>query len=164
MARDLRITTTAMKMITDMERIADQAVDISEIARHLLSCGVDAPQAISPMATKAVTMVNKSIDAFIRRDLALAEEIIDADDEVDALFLKIRGEIVDTIRQGTTAGSAAIDYIMVAKYLERIADHAANLAESVRGSLFICPFLPRAAVVFAFMLLLPHILQPVLPF
>ncbi|MFV0401470.1 MAG: phosphate signaling complex protein PhoU [Oscillospiraceae bacterium] len=131
-AGDLRVTSTAMKMITDMERIADQAVDIAEISRHLTVLPIfPEPDEISQMAKKTVIMVSGSIDSFVRKDLALARRVVESDDEVDSLYLRMRDVVVNMIARDKRSGAVAIDYIMIAKYLERIADHAVNIAEWV---------------------------------
>ena len=131
-AGDLRVITTAMRMVTDMERIADQCVDIAEIAQHLAKQPpMKIPGAIGHMADKATKMVSRSIDAYVQRDVELAQIVIGADDEVDAMFMELREEVITMIHDDAANGHAAIDFIMIAKYLERIADHAVNIAEWV---------------------------------
>ena len=131
-ARDLRMISAALKMITDMERIGDQASDISEITIRLSSEKylkelIHIPQ----MADATIKMVRDSIDAFVRRDVALAEEVIKYDDIVDNLFDVIKTELIGYIRNSTDSSEQAIDFIMIAKYFERIGDHAQNIAEWV---------------------------------
>ena len=131
-AADLRMISTALKMITDMERIGDQSADISEIVIFLSESPYIAPLDLLPkMAEATVSMVTKSIDAFVKRDLALAQSVIQADDVVDQLFSAVRQELIDLIRQDPANGSQALDFLMIAKYVERIGDHAVNIAEWV---------------------------------
>jgi phosphate transport system protein len=131
-ARDLRAISTALRMITDMERICDQAADIAEITlRFMCRDGIKTPIHIVQMAEKSVRMVSRSIDSFITQDLNLAREIVESDDEVDALFVTVREEIVSIIREDTSNCESEIDFMIIAKYLERIADHAVNIAEWV---------------------------------
>lgn len=131
-ARDLRIISAALKMITDMERIGDQAADISEIAIFLS----DTPYVtklvkIPLMAEETVKMVTGSIDAFVRKDLDMAKAVVEADDVVDDLFLQVKNNLITLIHDDANNGSQALDLLMVAKYLERIGDHAVNIAEWV---------------------------------
>ena len=131
-AADLRMISTALKMITDMERIGDQAADISEITLMLPADGeLNRAEDLSEMSRIAISMVKDSINAYVRKDLELANEVIGRDDRVDQLFSQIRQELVDFIRENSQAGSEAVDLLMVAKYLERIGDHATNIAEWV---------------------------------
>lgn len=131
-ARDLRSISTALKMITDMERICDQAADIAEIIVQFEKREYeDIPAQISQMAQKCVTMVSKSIDAFITSDLELANAVIASDDEVDALFDSFKERLIALIQQDAEKGETAVDLLMIAKYLERIGDHATNVAEWV---------------------------------
>ncbi len=130
-AKDLRLISAALKMITDMERIGDQAADIAEIIGFSdLSAHVSRPRLID-MARATAKMVTESIDAFVRRDLELARKVRDDDDIVDALFRDVRGEVTASITNKTGSGEEAVDVIMIAKYLERIGDHATNIAEWV---------------------------------
>lgn len=135
-ASDLRAISSALKMITDMERIGDQAADISEITIFLsgekyVKNIVHIPQ----MANAVSKMVKDSIDAFVNQDLDLVMEVIEYDDVVDDLFDVIKNEVIDLIRQNAENGEQAIDFLMVAKYLERIGDHAENIAEWVYFSI-----------------------------
>lgn len=131
-ARDLRLISTALKLITDMQRIADQALNISEITMVVSGkTFIKNPDFIVTMAAKTVTMVNKAIDSFINRDKDLAEEVISSDDEVDELFVAVRDDLINLINKDKRNGEQAIDFIMIAKYLERIADHAVNISEWV---------------------------------
>jgi len=131
-ARDLRLISAALKMITDMERIGDQAADISEIARYLIGRKyVMNLEHIPLMAEATAKMVTDSIDAFVKRDLELAQKVIEYDDVVDDLFDKVKNNVIELIQEDKTKGEEAIDFIMIAKYFERIGDHATNIAEWV---------------------------------
>lgn len=135
-AGDLRIVSATMKMITDMERIGDQAADISELT--LLMAGKPYIREISDieqMAKQTTVMVTNSVDAYVNRDLDLARKVIQMDDEVDELFNKVKKEIIAEIRSGHDDGEQTTDLLMVAKYFERIGDHATNIAEWVIFSL-----------------------------
>lgn len=131
-ASDLRIISTALKMITDMERIGDNAEDIAEIAKYMVNQKfikdlVHIPQ----MAEATISMVKGSIDAFVNKDKELAEKVCSWDDIVDDLFQTVKKELIEKIQENTENGEQAIDLIMIAKYLERIGDHAENIAEWV---------------------------------
>lgn len=131
-ARDLRLISSALKMITDMERIGDQAADISEIVLYLS----DEPyikklETIPQMAYETIKMVTTSIDAFVKKDLNLAKQVVDADDIVDKLFVIVKNDLIDLIHKDANTGSQAVDLLMIAKYFERIGDHAVNIAEWV---------------------------------
>lgn len=131
-ARDLRVISAALKMITDMERIGDQAADISEITIHLSRSGYKKDlEHIRKMATETTYMVVRSIEAYVERDKAKAEEVIAHDDVVDELFLKSRKDVIDIIHNHVEEGECATDLLMIAKYFERIGDHACNIAEWV---------------------------------
>ena len=131
-ARDLRFISAALKMVTDMERVGDQAADISEIVSYIAQEGyIKQLEHIPKMAEKAVHMVKRAVDAFINRDLDLARAVIDMDDEVDGLFDVIKRELIELIHQNSDMGAQALDLLMIAKYLERIGDHAVNIAEWV---------------------------------
>ena len=133
-AGDLRRISAALKMITDMERIGDQADDIAEI---ILSRGdrlLTADGTLRAMARAAIRMVSESVDAYVRQDVALAERVIASDDEVDEDFDRIKRRLIDGISSGTEDGESVLDLVMIAKYYERIADHATNIAEWVEFS------------------------------
>lgn len=135
-ASDLRMISAAMKMITDIERIGDQAADIAELT--LLLCqqeGLLSAKKLKDMARATIHMVSGAIDAFVRRDLHLAREICEYDDIVDRQFDEIKADLVDAIRENRDIGETAIDEIMIAKYFERIGDHAVNIAEWVDFSI-----------------------------
>lgn len=130
-AKDLRLISAALKMITDMERIGDQAADIADIVK-VTSLGVpDASIRLKDMAKVTASMVTKCIDAYVKQDLKLAREVIDSDDIVDDLFDEVKDEILQGMRKGITTDVQSLDYLMIAKYYERIGDHATNIAEWV---------------------------------
>lgn len=129
-AGDLRVVSAAMRMISDMERIGDQAADIAEIARDIESSRLGERVPMEEMAREAIGMVTDSVDSFVRRDLSLAHSVITQDDRVDALFLRVRGELIRLISAGEN-GSVCLDMLMIAKYYERIGDHACNIAQWV---------------------------------
>lgn len=131
-ASDLRLISTALKMITDMERIGDNAEDIAEISKYMVNQKfiknlVHIPQ----MAEATIGMVSKSIDAFVNKDKELALEVCASDDIVDNLFTVIKNELIEKIQEDKNNGEQAIDLLMIAKYFERIGDHAQNIAEWV---------------------------------
>ena len=130
-AKDLRTISTALKMITDMERICDQGADIAEIVMSFQGDPKEDNDLLYEMAEKCVKMVMKAIDAFVNHDLALANAVIDSDDEIDRLFLEVRKGLIEAIKEDSNNGELWIDYLMIAKYLERIGDHAQNIAEWV---------------------------------
>lgn len=131
-ASDFRDVSAALKMITDLERIADQAADISEIA---LQFGDEAfikePEHIALMAKYAVAMVKDGVQSYVNRDIELARSLEKSDDKVDALFTRVKGDLVELIKQDGKNADQAILFMMIAKYLERIADHAVNIGEWV---------------------------------
>lgn len=130
-AGDLRLISAAIKMITDMERIGDQAADIAEIALSLEKSFENHIPKLHKMAQEAVKMVKNSIDSFVARDLEMAEQVIENDDIVDNLFIEIRNELIENIQNDAKDAGGLMDLFMVAKYLERIADHACNIAQWV---------------------------------
>lgn len=134
-ARDLRQISSALKMITDMERIGDQAADISEITLLGNIESAEDTRYIREMAIATIKMVTDSIDAYVRQDLELARAVIHYDDVVDDLFNKVKGEMIRLISVDAANGEAAIDLMMIAKYFERIGDHATNIAEWVEFSI-----------------------------
>ena len=128
-ARDLRLISSALKMISDMERIGDQAADISQITVFMQ--GRSLPMShIEAMARRSAEMVTCAIDSFVRRDLEKARSVYRMDDAVDDLFIEIKQEIVRLLKNNED-GELCLDYLMIAKYLERIGDHAVNVAEWV---------------------------------
>lgn len=134
-ARDLRMVSSALKMISDMERIGDQAADIAEITRHIGGAPLPGQVRLKEMAQAAAKMVAGSVDAFVKRDLNLAGGVIQYDDVVDELFVRIKEELTELIRRDASSAEEALDLLMIAKYLERIGDHAVNLAEWVEYSI-----------------------------
>lgn len=133
-ASDLRLISSVLKMITDIERIGDQASDIAEIVTCLSgACGHNAH--IDQMAQATIKMVTDSLDAFVRRDLTLAWNVIEYDDVVDRLFDECKQDLIAEIAQNPTDGERVLDVLMIAKYLERIGDHATNIAEWVEFSI-----------------------------
>ena len=134
-ARDLRQISAALKMITDMERIGDQAEDIAEIIPFLGGRTVDACHDLCRMAGAATKMVTDSVEAFVRRDLNLARAVMQQDDGVDQDFARVKAGLIQLIRQDASEGEYALDLLMIAKYLERIGDHATNIAEWVEYTL-----------------------------
>lgn len=131
-ASDLRLISSALKMISDMERIGDQAYDIAEITKSIKPGREKLfEDDISLMAKTAIQMVTGSIDSFVKKDLELAESIILEDDKVDSLFVKIKDELIESISGDISCGEYFVDILMIAKYLERISDHAVNIAEWV---------------------------------
>ncbi|ABN52827.1 MULTISPECIES: phosphate signaling complex protein PhoU [Acetivibrio] len=130
-ARDLRQISSALKIITDMERIGDQAADISEIIRLANIKSANNISHIANMAKATIKMVTDSIDAYVQQDLKLAKAVIDYDDVVDNLFNDVKADIIRLINEDTKNGEFAIDLMMIAKYFERIGDHATNIAEWV---------------------------------
>jgi len=131
-AKDLRLISAVLKMITDMERIGDQAADISELTVYLAGqTYIKKLEHIPQMATATVKMVTESIDAFVQKDLTLAKSVREYDDVVDALFDQVKFELIDLIRADSANGEQAIDLLMIAKYFERIGDHAVNICEWV---------------------------------
>ena len=129
-ASDLRAVSAALRMISDMERIGDQAADIAEIARQLSGGRLAEQVPMEEMARQAISMVTDSVDAFVRGDLSLAHGVIVHDDRLDSLFLQVREELTGLIAAGKDGG-ACLDMLMIAKYFERIGDHACNIAQWV---------------------------------
>lgn len=135
-AKDLRLITAAMKMVTDMERIGDHAVDISEMTEFLSMHKMnDKFQTLKNMAGEATVMLIQSIDAFTEKDAEVARKVIAHDDVVDHLFVSVKEELIHLIAGNPEEGEAGLDMLMIAKYLERIGDHATNIAEWVIYSL-----------------------------
>ena len=130
-ARDLRQISAALKMITDMERIGDQAEDIAEITTYLEGYHGDETVLIHAMAKEAINMVTDSVDAFVRSDMNLANDVLSHDDIVDNYFAEVKKSLIDMIAQNNETGEYALDFLMIAKYFERIGDHATNIAEWV---------------------------------
>lgn len=130
-ARDLRIVSAALKMISDMERIGDQASDIVEIAAYIDKRGTLGETHIREMAEATIRMVSESIDSFVKMNLEIANLVIRHDNVVDGLFDKVKQELIKSITEGHSDAEALLDLLMIAKYFERIGDHAENIAEWV---------------------------------
>ena len=135
-ANDLRKVSSALKMITDLERIGDQAIDIAEVSQYIKSRNtVINVTHIDEMANQTSKMVTLAIDAFVKKDFDLAKTVSKSDDLIDELFDKVKKETVEIIQRDKALGEQAIDLMMIAKYLERIGDHAVNIAEWVAFSI-----------------------------
>jgi phosphate transport system protein len=130
-AKDLRVISAALKMITDMERIGDQAEDIAEIVASLDGRVGDECIYISLMAEATIKMVTESIDAYVNEDLELAKAVLKHDDLVDEAFVRVKERLIKMISENIADGEYALDLLMIAKYFERIGDHATNIAEWV---------------------------------
>ena len=130
-ARDLRVISSALKMIGDMERIGDQAADIAEIVKYLKEDDVPNLRHLREMSDFAAGMVTASINSFVRQDLELARKVILDDDVVDGYFEKVKEALIGLIAEGDRDGAFLLDILMIAKYIERIGDHATNIAEWV---------------------------------
>ncbi len=127
-AADLRAISTALKMVTDMERIGDHAADIADLTlRFDDSPFIKSLEHIPLMARIASSMVKDSINAFVKSDAEFSREIIRRDDEVDKLFETVKQEIVAILTKSAESADQAVDFLMIAKYLERIGDHAVNI-------------------------------------
>ena len=130
-ARDLRQISAALKMITDMERIGDQAEDISEIVTFLRGRTAEHDDILCQMARATISMVTESVDAYVKHDTIKAEAVLAADDTVDAYFCQVKQALISRIAADPGDGEYALDLLMIAKYFERIGDHATNIAEWV---------------------------------
>ncbi len=134
-ARDLRMISSALKMISDMERIGDQAEDIAEIVKYMAGREIPNPQHLKNMATYATAMLSDSINAFVERDAEKARKVITDDDMVDDLFAKVKEDLIESIgacgKTSREEGQFLLDILMIAKYIERVGDHATNIAEWV---------------------------------
>lgn len=133
-ARDLRAISAALKMITDMERIGDQAEDIVEIVPHMTVREHESYPKIREMARESMAMVTDSVDAYVKQDVYLAKAVQMHDDVVDNYFVRVKSGLIDMIAQNPEEGEYALDLLMIAKYFERIGDHATNIAEWVEYS------------------------------
>ena len=134
-AKDLRTITAALKMVTDMERIGDQAADIADLSLYVAKNTTAIPETITQMAEDTVRMVTESVDAFVKSDLELCRNVIDRDDVVDDAFNEIKEKLADMIYGGNLDAKTGLDLLMTAKYFERIGDHAVNIAEWVEYSI-----------------------------
>ena len=138
-AGDLRTVSAALKMITDLERIGDQAIDIAEMSIYLKDCeSLYSMTHLSEMAERSSNMVTTAIDAFVKKDLKLARTVATMDDAIDDLFNKVKEEVIDIINTNKELDHQAIDIMLIAKYFEKIGDHAENIGEwvvfSITGS------------------------------
>ena len=133
-ARDLRIISAAMKMITDMERIGDQAEDIVEIVPHMNAHADEKFPKIREMAKAAQAMVTEAVDAYVKQNLEMAYTVMKHDDVVDDYFNRVKTGIIGIIAENPNDGEYALDLLMIAKYFERIGDHCTNIAEWVEFS------------------------------
>lgn len=141
-ARDLRQISSALKIITDMERMGDQAADICEILVESESIAhSQLPKYIKNMAEETIFMVTTAVEAYVKKDLGMAEMVVDYDTKIDNMFSQIKADIMDGIRRSTHGDEQAIDILMISKYLEKIGDHAENIAKwvvfSITGEHFI---------------------------
>ena len=130
-ARDLRQISAALKMITDMERIGDQAEDIAEIVGFLDGRQAENDGLLKKMAEAVIQMVTESVDAYVKCDIILAKKVLAADDTVDDYFAQVKQSLIGKIAENPDDGEYALDLLMIAKYFERIGDHATNIAEWV---------------------------------
>lgn len=131
-AGDLRTVSAALKMITDLERIGDQAIDIAEMSTYLKDCeNIYSMTHLSEMAERSSNMVTTAIDAFVKKDLKVAKTVATMDDAIDDLFNKVKQEVVDIINANKELDQQAIDVLLIAKYFEKIGDHAENIGEWV---------------------------------
>ncbi len=131
-AGDLRTVSSALKMITDLERIGDQAIDIAEMSTYLKDCeNIYSMTHLSEMAERSSNMVTTAIDAFVKKDLKLAKTVATMDDAIDDLFNKVKQEVIDIINANKELDQQAIDVLLIAKYFEKIGDHAENIGEWV---------------------------------
>ena len=130
-ARDLRQISAALKMITDMERIGDQAEDIAEIIGYLKGDNLNSSVPVQKMAEATIKMVTESVDAYVSKDIALAEKVLKEDDIIDNYFMESKRRLIKIVAENPENGEYALDLLMIAKYFERIGDHATNIAEWV---------------------------------
>ncbi len=129
-AKDLRLISTALKMITDIERICDQAADISEITLSVCKeIVIEKPGHIQKMGKTTAQMVHMAVESYVRRDMSIAEKVIEMDNEVDRLYDVVKNELLEMAIADKEKIDQIVDFLMIAKYLERIGDHAENIAE-----------------------------------
>ena len=134
-ARDLRTISAALRMISDMERIGDQAADIAEISQYVTENNLLVKVHIAEMSEHAIKMVKDSVDSFVRKDIETVKNVISHDDIVDGLFFQVKSELTKVISETPEKATLCLDLLMIAKYLERIGDHAVNIAEWVEYSI-----------------------------
>lgn len=130
-ASDLRMISSAMKIISDMERIGDQASDIAQLSKHFRTTALPAQTEMQTMAKSVIKMVTASVDSFIKKDMNIARKVVEYDDKIDSLFDQIKNQLINNITNGRWDGNDCLDTLMIAKYLERIGDHAENIAQWV---------------------------------
>ena len=130
MATDLRLITASLKMITDMERIGDHAVDVADLVLNVSDCKYGKMNEIIELSTEIINMLHDAVQSYIEKDYNKAKNVIAHDDVIDDLYHAIKADLVQKIRE-TSEGETILDYLLIAKYIERIGDHAANIAEWV---------------------------------
>ena len=129
-ATDLRVITAALKMVTDMERIGDHAADIAELVLQIPDCKYNKMDTITEISTQIIKMIHDSVDSFIQRNYDKAQIVIAQDDIVDNLYHEIKSDLIQKIKK-TDNGEQILDYLLIARYFERIGDHATNIAKWV---------------------------------
>lgn len=134
-AGDLRVVSSALKMVTDMARIGDQSADIAEIITLANIRSTDDTYVIYDMSVATIKMVTESIDAFVKKDMRMARDVIDYDDVVDSYFNRAKEMLIEMLKKPGADGEYAVDLLMIAKYFERIGDHAVNIAKWVLFSI-----------------------------
>lgn len=135
-ASDLRVITAALRMISDLERIGDQSSDIAELSQYIQKCSINHKIHLKDMSKSVIKMLRQSISSFTERDLQKARDVYAMDDEVDALFEKVKRELISIISKDDTDAELCVDLLMVSKYFERIGDHAENIAQWVEYAFF----------------------------
>lgn len=129
-AKDLRMVSSVLKAVTDIERAGDHVADIAELMVRFPNCDMSKISVhLEPMAIATKTLMRDSVDCFVKRDIPAAKEVVDGDDVIDELFNKVKFDIVDSIKAGNRTADECVDILMVAKYFEKIGDHAVNIAE-----------------------------------
>lgn len=129
-ATDLRVITAALKMVTDMERIGDHAADIAELVLQIPDCKYNKMDTITEISTQIIKMIHDSVNSFIQRNYDKAQIVIAQDDVVDNLYHEIKSDLIQKIKK-TDDGEQILDYLLIARYFERIGDHATNIAKWV---------------------------------
>ncbi len=130
-ASDLRLISAVLKMVSDLERIADQTFDIADLFKEFQNPLLIKETALKDMCKVVSTMVRDSVDSFVKKDTELAEEVLERDQKVNECFTEVKKEVVKFITDSDGEGESIVDILMIAKYLERIGDHSTNIAESV---------------------------------
>lgn len=134
-ARDLRTVSAALKMVTDIERIGVQSTDIADIITKSHIQGIDDSLPVRDMATAVIRMVTDSLDAFVKKDMEIAQSVVRYDDVVDGYFNDVKQALIEQLKEAESDGEAILDLLMIAKYFERIGDHAVNIAKWVQFSI-----------------------------